>query len=159
MGLVSAMLGVGGGIGVVISGLIADHASWRLLFVVGAAVGLVALALAWRFVPPSPNRSPSRPDRVGAALLLNAVSPTETGIATGMNTVVRTVGGVIGAQIGASLLAAMTVGPTDVPAESAFVTAFWLAAIAAIIGAGLTAAIHRRARAIALAREEMAAAG
>src|SRR5690606_20114782 len=44
-------------------------ASWRLLFVVGAAVGAAALALAWRTVPPSPVRSPSRPDLVGAALL------------------------------------------------------------------------------------------
>jgi EmrB/QacA subfamily drug resistance transporter len=347
MGLVSAMLGVGGGVGVVMSGLIADHGSWRLLFVVGAGVGVLALGLVWRFVPPSPTRSPSRPDLVGAALLstglvallvaltegphwgwasteflglavagavilviwvlaerriaqpmvdmrvmakrpvlftnlaalmtgfamyvtftlvpvfsqlpsnlpapvqhlasyglgatttmaalyllpgalamlpagplagvvgrrfgsrpalvggllitalgsatmavwhtepwqiivtfaigsigvaaafaamprliVDAVSPTETGIATGMNTVVRTVGGVIGAQIGATLLAAMTVGPTEVPAESAFVTAFWLAAIAAVVGAGLALAIHpRRARATALAREEIPASG
>ena len=57
------------GMGVVMSGLIADHASWRLLFVVGAGVGVLALGLVWRFVPPSPTRSPSRPDLVGAALL------------------------------------------------------------------------------------------
>jgi MFS family permease len=69
MGVVSAMLGVGGGLGVVMSGLIADHGSWRLLFVVGAAVDLAALALVRRHVPPSPVRSPSRPDLVGAALL------------------------------------------------------------------------------------------
>ena len=39
-------------------------------------------------------------------LIVDAVRPTETGVATGMNTVVRTVGGVVGAQVGAVLLAA-----------------------------------------------------
>ena len=41
MGLISSMLGVGGGIGLVMSGVIVDHGSWRLLFVVGAVVGLL----------------------------------------------------------------------------------------------------------------------
>ena len=116
---------------------------WQII--VTFAIGSIGVAAAFAAMP---------------RLIVDAVSPTETGIATGMNTVVRTVGGVIGAQIGATLLAAMTVGPTEVPAESAFVTAFWLAAIAAVVGAGLALAIHpRRARAAALAREEMAAAG
>jgi EmrB/QacA subfamily drug resistance transporter len=69
MGLVSAMLGVGGGIGIVMSGVIADHASWRLLFVVGAVVGAVALVLVRRFVPPSPSRAPARLDVPGSLLL------------------------------------------------------------------------------------------
>ena len=38
MGLVSAVLGVGGGVGIVASGLIVDNLSWRWLFVVSAAV-------------------------------------------------------------------------------------------------------------------------
>ena len=37
MGLVSAVLGVGGGVGIVASGLIVDNLSWRWLFVVAAA--------------------------------------------------------------------------------------------------------------------------
>ena len=69
MGLVSSMLGVGGGLGLVMSGLIADHGSWRLLFVVGAVIGTAALLAVWRYVPESPVRSPSRPDAVGALLL------------------------------------------------------------------------------------------
>lgn len=347
MGLVSAMLGVGGGLGVVMSGVIADHASWRLLFAVGAAVGVLALALVWRFVPPSPVRSPSRPDLVGALMLsaglvallvaltegprwgwgspglvglagagaailvawvlverriaqpmvdmrvmarrpvlltnlaalmtgftmyvtftlapvisqlplslppaarplatyglgatttvaalyllpgalamlpagplsgmlgqrygsrlalvggllvtaagaammaawhaepwqlvisfmvgsvgvaaafaamprliVDAVDPTETGIATGMNTVVRTVGGVVGAQIGATLLASNTVAGTAVPAESAFTAAFWLAAVAAAIGALVAAGIrpHRARAAVPVAAEAPAPA-
>ena len=54
MGLVSAVLGVGGGVGIVASGLIVDNLSWRWLFVVSAAVVAVALVLVWRFVPESP---------------------------------------------------------------------------------------------------------
>lgn len=38
-------------------------------------------------------------------LIVGAVAPSETGVATGMNNVVRTVGGVIGAQVAAVLLA------------------------------------------------------
>jgi EmrB/QacA subfamily drug resistance transporter len=70
-----------------------------------------------------------------AALITEAVRPTETGVATGMNTVMRTVGGVVGGQIGAVLLTAYTIGRTEVPAEKAFVEAFRLSAAAALIGA------------------------
>ena len=45
MGLVSAVLGVGGGVGIVISGLIVDHLSWRWLFVVSAIVVALAFVL------------------------------------------------------------------------------------------------------------------
>ena len=43
-----------------------------------------------------------------AALITEAVEPTETGIATGINTVMRTVGAVVGAQVGAAILTADT---------------------------------------------------
>ena len=69
MGLISAMLGLGGGIGLVLSGLIVDHASWRWLFVVGAAVGLLGMVLVRRVVPPSPTRAPAVLDIPGAVLL------------------------------------------------------------------------------------------
>ncbi len=64
-----------------------------------------------------------------AMLIVSAVRPSETGIATGMNTVMRTVGGVIGGQIGAAILTADTIAGTSVPAESAFETAFRVAAV------------------------------
>jgi EmrB/QacA subfamily drug resistance transporter len=70
-----------------------------------------------------------------AALVTEAVRPTETGVATGINTVMRTVGGVMGAQIGAAILSADTIAGTEVPAESAYVSAFVLAAVAAGCGA------------------------
>jgi MFS family permease len=69
MGLISAMLGLGGGIGLVMSGLVVDRASWRLLFVIGAVIGLAAIVLVRRFVPASPTRVPASLDVPGAALL------------------------------------------------------------------------------------------
>lgn len=78
-------------------------------------------------------------------LIVSAVKPTETGIATGMNTVVRTVGGVVGAQVGAVLLAASHASGTPVPTESGFVHAFWIGAAGALVAA-LTAFLVGPAR-------------
>src|SRR5205085_11736884 len=55
-----------------------------------------------------------------ANLIVAAVRPEETGVATGMNTIVRTIGGSIGSQISASVVASST--------DSAFTTAFALSA-------------------------------
>jgi EmrB/QacA subfamily drug resistance transporter len=72
-----------------------------------------------------------------AKLIIDAVRPSETGVATGMNTVMRTVGSVLGGQVGAAIVSADTITHTHVPAESAFVAAFWVSAAVAIVGAGL----------------------
>jgi EmrB/QacA subfamily drug resistance transporter len=69
IGLVSAVFGVGGGFGIVLSGLIVDHLSWRWLFIVGAVAVAGGLVLVHRFVPESPVKTPSRVDVPGAALL------------------------------------------------------------------------------------------
>jgi EmrB/QacA subfamily drug resistance transporter len=76
-------------------------------------------------------------------LIVGAVRPTETAVATGMNNVVRTVGGVVGAQVAAVLLAAHTVGDTAVPAESGFVLAFWVSVAGAVAGAAAALLIPR----------------
>jgi len=73
MGLISATFGVGGGLGLVLSGLIVDNLSWRWLFVVGSAGVALAFAAVWRFVPESPITTPSRLDLRGAALLSAAL--------------------------------------------------------------------------------------
>src|SRR5262245_61850583 len=62
MGLVSAVLGVGGGIGILMSGLVVDHLAWRWLFAVSAVIVAIALVLVWKFVPESPVRAPARLD-------------------------------------------------------------------------------------------------
>lgn len=87
-----------------------------------------------------------------AKLIVDAVKPSETGVATGMNTVMRTVGSVIGGQVGAAIVSADTIGGTRIPAQSAFVAAFWVSAAVAVIGAGLARFIpERRRAAVALA--------
>jgi EmrB/QacA subfamily drug resistance transporter len=68
IGLVSAVFGVGGGFGIVLSGVIVDNASWRWLFVVGAIAVGAAVVLVHRFVPESPVKTRSRIDVPGAVL-------------------------------------------------------------------------------------------
>ena len=78
-----------------------------------------------------------------AKLIIDAVKPSETGIATGMNTVMRTIGSVIGGQVGAAIVSADTIAHSRVPAESAFVAAFWVSAAIALVGAVLARFIPR----------------
>jgi hypothetical protein len=77
---------------------------------------------------------------------MDAVSITETGVATGMNTVVRTVGGVVGAQVGAAVLTASRPAGLPVPTESGFTHAFWIGAGAALLGAGAAWMVAPRRR-------------
>jgi EmrB/QacA subfamily drug resistance transporter len=85
-----------------------------------------------------------------AKLIIDAVRPSETGVATGMNTVMRTVGSVLGGQVGAAIVSADTITHTHVPAESAFVAAFWVSAAVAIVGAGLARLIPYNRPALAI---------
>ena len=56
-----------------LSGLIVDNFSWRLLFLLGAVPVALSLVLIDRFVPESPIRSPSKVDIPGALLLSGAL--------------------------------------------------------------------------------------
>ena len=67
-------------------------------------------------------------------LIVGAVVPSETGVATGMNNVIRTIGGVIGAQIAAVLLAANVNPGTSIPTVDGFVLSFWISAAGALLG-------------------------
>ena len=69
IGLLSAVFGIGGGLGLVLSGVIVDNTSWRWIFGVGAAAVAIAIVLVRRFVPESPVRSSARIDVPGAVLL------------------------------------------------------------------------------------------
>jgi EmrB/QacA subfamily drug resistance transporter len=69
IGLLSAVFGVGGGFGIVLSGVIVDHFSWRLLFLLGSIPVALSIVLVDRYVPESPIRFPSRVDVPGALLL------------------------------------------------------------------------------------------
>lgn len=69
LGLISATFGVGGGAGVVLSGVILDYLPWTWLFWIGAVPVIVALVLVWLMVPESRVRTPSRVDWRGALSL------------------------------------------------------------------------------------------
>jgi EmrB/QacA subfamily drug resistance transporter len=69
IGIVSSVFAIGGSTGLVLSGVIVDHASWRWLFIIGAIGVAVAIVLVHLFVPESPVKTPSRLDLPGALLL------------------------------------------------------------------------------------------
>ena len=73
IGVMSSVFGVGGGIGIVASGVVVDHLSWRWLFILGCIPVALAIALVHRFVPESPVKSPSRVDVPGALLVSGAL--------------------------------------------------------------------------------------
>ena len=85
IGLLSAILGIGGGVGIVLGGLIVEHFAWQWLFWLPLVVIVVAGVCTWRFVPESPVRTPGRPNWTAAVLMslgistvLIAVSQTTT---------------------------------------------------------------------------------
>jgi EmrB/QacA subfamily drug resistance transporter len=80
-----------------------------------------------------------------ANLIVEAVPPEQTGVATGMNTVMRTLGGAVGGQVGASLIAG-TVVASSLPKESGFTLAFLFAAGACLLAALASVAVPRRTR-------------
>jgi EmrB/QacA subfamily drug resistance transporter len=69
-----------------------------------------------------------------ANLIVEAVPPRQTAVATGMNTVMRTLGGSVGGQVGASLIAGTVVAASQ-PTESGFTLAFAFAAGACLLAA------------------------
>jgi MFS family permease len=124
LGLLLTAIGIG------YVALFHDH-PWQI------SVGMVALGIGVPFA-----------FAAMAKLIIDAVRPSETGVATGMNTVMRTIGSVIGGQVGAAIITAETIGKTNVPTESAFVTAFWVSAAVALVGAGLARFIPSPRRAV-----------
>jgi EmrB/QacA subfamily drug resistance transporter len=77
-----------------------------------------------------------------ANLIVEAVRPEQTGVATGMNTVMRSLGGSVGSQIGASVIAGTVVG-TALPTEHGFELAFIIAGAACFLGALASLAVPR----------------
>lgn len=83
VGLMSSSLGVGGAAGPPLTGLIAQYASWRMLFVLVAAGALVLALLVPRLVPESRVRTGGRFDTVGAVVLGVALVCLLLGISKG----------------------------------------------------------------------------
>ena len=69
IGLLGSTAGVGGGIGLPLGGLIADHASFHWIFWLSTVLSLAAVVTTVLLVPESPLRSPGRVDIRGALVL------------------------------------------------------------------------------------------
>jgi MFS family permease len=85
IGLLSAILGVGAGIGIVLSGVIVEHLNYHWLFWIPLVATVLAAVATWRFIPESPVRLPGRINWLAAALMtvgmstvLIAISETTT---------------------------------------------------------------------------------
>jgi EmrB/QacA subfamily drug resistance transporter len=74
IGLISAILGIGAGVGIVAGGAIVEHLAWNWLFWLPLVVIAVAAFCTWRFVPESPVRVPGRINWVAAALMSTGIS-------------------------------------------------------------------------------------
>jgi EmrB/QacA subfamily drug resistance transporter len=74
IGLMSAILGIGSGFGLVVGGLIDEHLSWHWLFWIPLPAMVLAAVAAWRFIPESRVRSPGRVNWVAALLLTTGMS-------------------------------------------------------------------------------------
>src|SRR6202161_3657963 len=74
IGLLSAILGVGGGIGIVAAGLIVEHLNYHWLFWLPLAATLVAAGATWRFIPESPIRVPGKINWLAATLMTLGIS-------------------------------------------------------------------------------------
>jgi len=83
VGLMSSSLGVGGAIGPPVTGILAQHGGWRLLFAALAVGTLGLLAVVVRMVPESGLRSGGRFDTVGAVGLSVALVCLLLGISKG----------------------------------------------------------------------------
>jgi EmrB/QacA subfamily drug resistance transporter len=85
IGIVSSVFAVGGSVGLVLSGVIVDYASWRWLFIIGAIGVAAAIVLVHFFVPESPIKTPSRVDVPGALLLSGALISLLVALTEGEN--------------------------------------------------------------------------
>jgi EmrB/QacA subfamily drug resistance transporter len=81
IGLMSSILGIGGGVGLVLGALIAEHLGWHWLFWIPLFVTLVAAAATWKWIPESPVRSPGRVNWGAATVMTIGISLLLIGIA------------------------------------------------------------------------------
>jgi EmrB/QacA subfamily drug resistance transporter len=67
--LLSAILGAGGGLGIILGGPIITHLSWHWLFWIPCVVTIISAVATVVFVPESPVRAPGKVDWTGAVLM------------------------------------------------------------------------------------------
>jgi MFS family permease len=89
-------------------------------------------------------------------LIVGAVEPQQTGVASGMNTVMRTLGGALGGQVSATFIANNTLH--GLPTVSGFVDTYWMATGFLVVAgvAGLLIPLARAATSAPLTEPELA---
>lgn len=83
VGLISAIFGIGAGVGIVAGGPIVDHLSWHWLFWLPLVLIVIALLGAVFGMQESPVRSPGRLDVLGAGILSVALASLLLAISEG----------------------------------------------------------------------------
>jgi EmrB/QacA subfamily drug resistance transporter len=81
IGLMSSILGVGAGFGLVAGALIDEHLGWHWLFWIPLIVTLLAAVATWRYIPESPVRSPGKVNWLAATLMAIGISAVLIAIA------------------------------------------------------------------------------
>ena len=128
------------------AGRLAIRVGGRLLVVVGCAIGVASmLILAFAHDQKWELYLSTAIMGVGfglafsamSALIVSAVPPAQTGVASGMNANIRTIGGSIGAALMASIVTSH-IGPTGLPKESGYTIGFAMLA-GCLVLAGLAA--------------------
>jgi EmrB/QacA subfamily drug resistance transporter len=69
IGAISATIGIGGGLGLLVGGLLVDNVSWQSTFWANAGLAAAAALAVYWLIPESGVRSPGRVDAAGAVLL------------------------------------------------------------------------------------------
>jgi MFS family permease len=69
LAVTSSLLGLGSGVGVLVSGPVAENLGWSWLYWIPLILGLVAAGATWVFVAESPLKTRGRVDVIGGALL------------------------------------------------------------------------------------------
>jgi len=73
VGMFTSIFPIGGIVGPVLGGLFVNYWTWRGIFLVNVPVGIVLIALTWRFIPLSARRPSSRIDVTGILLLAGLI--------------------------------------------------------------------------------------
>ena len=74
IGLVSSLLGIGGGAGVVFAGIVIENLSYHWLFWFPLAAIVVTAYLTWRYIPESPVKTPAEINYRAAVLMTLGIS-------------------------------------------------------------------------------------
>ncbi|MFF7638265.1 MFS transporter [Kitasatospora sp. NPDC008050] len=70
-----------------------------------------------------------------SSIVVEAVPPAQTGVASGMNANIRTIGGAIGSSVAASILASGVTATHPFPLDSGYTGTFWFLTGAAVLAA------------------------